>query len=88
MWCPGWDFESGPNFAIVVALNVKRKPAMAKRSNWDGEPDRLEPIRFGLLFVFVAALVGLIWWAYASGHIKHVDTVPPPVTAPAQQQAP
>jgi hypothetical protein len=62
---------------------------MAKRSNWDGEPDRLEPVRFGLLFVFVAALVALIWWAYASGHIKHVDTVPPPVTAPTlQQQAP
>ena len=31
------------------------------------------------------ALVALIWWAYASGHIKHVDTVPPPITAPSQQ---
>ena len=43
---------------------------------------------FGLLLVFVAALVALIWWAYATGHIKHIDTVPPPITAPSQAQAP
>jgi len=61
---------------------------MASRRNWDGEPDRLEPFRFGLLLVFVAALVALIWWAYATGHIKHIDTVPPPITAPSQAQVP
>ncbi len=58
---------------------------MAKKSNWDGEPDRLNPVRFSLLLIFVGGIVLLIWWAYTTGHIKHVDDVPPPITAPAQR---
>ena len=55
---------------------------IGKRQSWDGEPDRLNPLRFVLLIAFVGGIVALIWWAYATGHIKHVETVPPPVTAP------
>ncbi|MGB6905545.1 MAG: hypothetical protein WBE04_00315 [Methyloceanibacter sp.] len=58
---------------------------MAKKSNWDGEPDRLNPVRFLLLLVVLGGIVLLVWWAYATGHIKHVDDVPPPITAPAQR---
>ena len=36
--------------------------------------------RFVLLLASVGGIVALIWWAYATGHIKHVETVPPPVT--------
>lgn len=61
---------------------------VGKRQNWDGEPDRLNPARFVLLIAFVGGIVALIWWAYATGHIKHVDTVPPPVTAPTSSTAP
>jgi hypothetical protein len=41
-----------------------------------------------LLLAFVGGIVLLIWWGYATGHIKHVDTVPPPPTAPATASAP
>ena len=61
---------------------------VGKRQNWDGEPDRLNPLRFALLLAFVGGIVVLIWWAYATGHIKHVETVPPPVTAPTSSTAP
>lgn len=57
---------------------------MAERTNWDGEPDHLNPLRFLLLLFFVGGIVLLIWWTYATGHIKHVDSVPPPITAPTQ----
>ena len=52
------------------------------RHSWDGEPDRLNPLRFLLLLLFVGGIVAVIWWAYTTGHIKHVETVPPPITAP------
>ena len=45
-------------------------------------------LRFVLLIAFVGGIVALIWWAYATGHIKHVETVPPPVTAPTSSTAP
>jgi hypothetical protein len=61
---------------------------VGKRQNWDGEQDRLNPARFVLLIAFVGGIVALIWWAYATGHIKHVETVPPPVTAPTSSTAP
>lgn len=61
---------------------------MSQRGNWDGEPDTLNPLRFLLLLAFVGGIVLLIWWGYATGHIKHVDTVPPPPTAPATGSAP
>jgi hypothetical protein len=48
----------------------------------------LNPLRFVLLIAFVGGIVALIWWAYATGHIKHVETVPPPVTAPTSSTAP
>ena len=38
--------------------------------------------RYLLVTVFVSGVVALIWWGHASGHIKHVDYVPPPITAP------
>lgn len=56
---------------------------IGKRNEWDGEPDTLNPWRFLLLLVFVGGIVLLIWWGAATGHIKHVDSVPPPPTAPA-----
>ena len=53
---------------------------VGNRHSWDGEPDRLNPLRF-LLLLFVGGIVAVIWWAYTTGHIKHVETVPPPSTA-------
>jgi cytoskeletal protein RodZ len=69
-------------------LNRGEDVVVGKRQSWDGEPDRLNPLRFLLLLVFVGGIVALIWWAYATGHIKHVETVPPPVTAPTSSTAP
>jgi hypothetical protein len=60
---------------------------LAGRQNWDGEADRLNPLRFGLLLLFVGGFIALIWWAYAAGHIKHVEAVPPPITAPTASTA-
>ena len=39
-------------------------------------------LKFLLVTVFVSGIVALIWWGHASDHIKHVDYVPPPITAP------
>jgi hypothetical protein len=40
-------------------------------------------LRYLLVTVFVSGVVALIWWGHASAiHIKHVDYVPPPITAP------
>jgi hypothetical protein len=61
---------------------------MSQRGNWDGEPDTLNPLRFLLLLAFVGGVVLLIWWGYATGHIKHVDSVPLPPTAPATAPTP
>ena len=41
-------------------------------------------LRYLLVTVFVSGVVALIWWGHASYHIKHVDYVPPPITAPAR----
>jgi hypothetical protein len=60
---------------------------VAGRQSWDGEADRLNPLRFGLLLIGVGAIIVLIWWAYATGHIKHVEAVPPPITAPTASTA-
>jgi len=76
---------------MIAATNERtegRGGVVGKRQNWDGEPDRLNPLRFVLLIAFVGGIVALIWWAYATGHIKHVETVPPPVTAPTSSTAP
>jgi len=59
-----------------------------RRQSWDGEADRLNPLRFLLLLGFVGGIVVLIWWAYAAGHIKHVEDVPPPITGPTASSAP
>jgi len=48
-----------------------------RRQSWDGEADRLNPLRFLLLLGFVGGIVVLIWWAYAAGHIKHVGGCAP-----------
>jgi hypothetical protein len=37
------------------------------------------------LLLIVGGIVAVIWWGYATGHIKHVETVPPPIAAPPQQ---
>jgi hypothetical protein len=74
--------------AATRRANRGEDVVIGKRQNWDGEPDRLNPIRFVLLIAFVGGIVALIWWAYATGHIKHVETVPPPVTAPTSSTAP
>jgi hypothetical protein len=39
-------------------------------------------LKFLLVTACVGGIVALIWWGHASGHIKHVDYVPPPITAP------
>ena len=59
-----------------------------RRQSWDGEADRFHPLRFLLLLGFVGGIVVLIWWAYGAGHIKHVEDVPPPITAPTASSAP
>jgi hypothetical protein len=61
---------------------------VAGRQSWDGEADRLNPIRFLLLLGSIGGIVAVIWWAYAAGHIKHVESVPPPITAPVAASAP
>ena len=38
--------------------------------------------RYLLVTVFVSGVVAPIWWGHPSDHIKHVDYVPPPITAP------
>ena len=58
------------------------------RHSWDGEADRLNPLRFLFLLALVGGIVALIWWAYEAGHIKHVEDVPPPITAPTASSAP
>jgi hypothetical protein len=40
------------------------------------------------LLALVGGIVALIWWAYEAGHIKHVEDVPPPITAPTASSAP
>lgn len=55
---------------------------IGKEKKWDGEQDKLNPSRFVMLLLAVGAIVGLIWWAQATGHIKHVESVPPPPTVP------
>jgi hypothetical protein len=39
-------------------------------------------LKFLLVTAFVSGIAALIWWGHASDHIKHVDYVPPPITAP------
>jgi hypothetical protein len=58
-----------------------------KRHGWDGEQDRLNPLRFVLLLLAVGAAVAFIWWASSAGYIKHVEKVPPPITAPSDTEA-
>jgi hypothetical protein len=85
------DFGGALIFCMIAATrraNRKEDVVVGKRQNWDGEPDRLNPLRFVLLLASVGGIVALIWWAYATGHIKHVETVPPPVTAPTLSTAP
>lgn len=50
---------------------------------WDGEQDKLNPSRFVMLLLAIAVVIGLIWCAHATGHIKQVESVPPPPTVPA-----
>jgi hypothetical protein len=85
------DFGGALIFCMIAATrraNRKEDVVVGTRQNWDGEPDRLNPLRFVLLLASVGGIVALIWWAYATGHIKHVETVPPPVTAPTSSTAP
>ena len=44
-------------------------------------------LKFLLVTAFVSGIVALIWWGHASDHIKHVDYVPPPITAPGALNA-
>jgi hypothetical protein len=53
-----------------------------KEHGWDGEQDKLNPLRFVLLLLGIGAVAGFILWAHGAGYIKHVENVPPPVTAP------
>lgn len=78
------SFSDGPAPRRVE----KREVSVAGRHDWVGEADRLNPLRFLLLMAVVGGMVALIWWAYAAGHIKHVENVPPPVTAPTSSTAP
>ena len=71
---------------IKTGAHRNREDRVA-RHHWDGEADRLNPFRFLVLLGFVGGLVALIWWAYAAGHIKHVENVPPPITAPTASTA-
>jgi hypothetical protein len=61
---------------------------VGKRHGWDGEQDKLNPWRFALLLIGIGAAIVLIWWANKAGYIKHVESVPPPITAPAETSGP
>ena len=41
-------------------------------------------LKYLLVMAFVSGIVALIWLGHASDHIKHVDYVPPPITAPTR----
>jgi hypothetical protein len=41
-------------------------------------------LKYLLVTVFVSGIVAVIWLGHVSDHIKHVDYVPPPITAPAR----
>ena len=45
-------------------------------------------LKYLLVMAFVSGIVALIWLGHASDHIKHVDYVPPPITAPTRSTAP
>jgi len=57
-----------------------------------GQPDYRPRLRRRRLWsragAVVLGIVLLIWWGYATGHIKHVDSVPLPPTAPATAPTP
>ena len=41
-------------------------------------------LKYLLVTAFVSGVVAVIWSGHVSDHIKHVDYVPPPITAPAR----
>ena len=43
-------------------------------------------LKYLLVTAFVSGIVAVIWSGHISDHIKHVDYVPPPITAPARQK--
>ena len=45
-------------------------------------------LKYLLVTAFVSGIVALIWLGHASDHIKHVDYVPPPITAPRAKSQP
>jgi hypothetical protein len=45
-------------------------------------------LKYLLVTAFVGGIVAVIWSGHISDHIKYVDYVPPPITAPARQNQP
>jgi hypothetical protein len=41
-------------------------------------------LKYLLVTAFVSGIVAVIWSGYTSEHIRHVDYLPPPITAPAR----
>jgi hypothetical protein len=41
-------------------------------------------LNYLLVTAFVSGIVAVIWLGHLSDHIKHVDYVTPPITAPAR----
>jgi len=41
-------------------------------------------LKYLLVTAFVSGIVAVIWSGHISEHIRHVDDVPPPITAPAR----
>ncbi len=80
----GHDFRyAGAKHAAPKAREKTREmDVVFKEHGWDGEQDKLNPWRFLLLLVGVGLVAGFILWAHGAGYIKHVENVPPPVTAP------
>jgi hypothetical protein len=56
-----------------------------KEHGWDGEQDKLNPLRFLLLLIGIGAVAAFLLWAHGAGYIKQVENVPPPVTAPTDK---
>ena len=42
-------------------------------------------LKYLLVTAFVSGSVAVIWLGHISDHIKHVDYVPPPITAPGAE---
>ena len=85
--CPATQ-KSHPLAVRWVKLRYDLRPFELVPTYWqtDEKVDVMFRIalKYMLVTAFVSGIVALIWLGHASDHIKHVDYVPPPITAPTR----